>query len=176
MQFSKHFYIKVMVIIITTFLITNSLLSSRLPFIKNKLVTSKEKFFSFLFIGSCTLFQRHVEFNRLPSVNFLTCYSCSYYSFMHKGILLFLFSIRFSFVQTKNKDRIQRRSKFLNQLIQTLSQWSGTEKYLCVFVYSKSRSSLNPWLFQQTFIKEFPVVFFLIVFHAKRWYSSLAKK
>ena len=38
--------------------------------------SGNEKYFCFLFKASCALLQSHAEFN------FLTCYSCSYYSFM----------------------------------------------------------------------------------------------
>ena len=37
----------------------------------------------FLFIASRALLQSHAEFNRLLQRNFLTCYSCLYYSSMH---------------------------------------------------------------------------------------------
>ena len=40
------------------------------------------KYFCFLFITSRVLLQSHAEFNRLLWKNFLTCYSCLYYSSM----------------------------------------------------------------------------------------------
>ena len=41
--------------------------------------SGNEKYLRFLFIGSCPLLQRYVEFIRLLK-GFLTCYFCSYYS------------------------------------------------------------------------------------------------
>ena len=41
----------------------------------------------FLFIANRSLLQSHFEFNKLLLRNFLTCYSCSYYSSMVKHIL-----------------------------------------------------------------------------------------
>ena len=52
-------------------------------FVFSKLVVySNEKYFCFLFIASCALLESHAKCNRLLLRNFLTCYSCSYYSFM----------------------------------------------------------------------------------------------
>ena len=54
-------------------------------FVFSKLVVySNEKYFCFLFIASCALLESHAKCNRLLLRNFLTCYSCSYYSSMLK--------------------------------------------------------------------------------------------
>ena len=80
---------KIIVTIIPTNLVTK--LSSFYHFldIRNKnfvfsklVVYSNEKYFCFLFIASCALLESHAKCNRLLLRNFLTCYSCSYYSFM----------------------------------------------------------------------------------------------
>ena len=82
---------KIIVTIIPTDLVTNLLLSSFF-FLSYKPKTrtwfsaswwsGNEKYFCFLFIGSRALLQSHAEVNRLLYRNFLTCYSCSYYSSM----------------------------------------------------------------------------------------------
>ena len=86
----EYFYMKIIVTIIAKYVVTNLFLSSF--FISYKLKTriwfsaswwsGNEKYFCFLFIASRALLQSHAEFNRLLERNFLTCYSCTYYSFM----------------------------------------------------------------------------------------------
>ena len=87
---------KIIVSIIPADLVTNSLLSYFCPFLQtkskyqvfSKLVVWLQEIFCFLFIASRALLQRHTEFNRILKRNFLTCYSCSYYSSMF--IFMFL--------------------------------------------------------------------------------------
>ena len=81
---------KIIVTIIPTDLVNNSLLSSFCPFLQtknknqffHKWWSGNEKYFYFLFIASHALLQSHAEFNRLLQMTFLACYSCSYYSSM----------------------------------------------------------------------------------------------
>ena len=47
--------------------------------------SGNKKYFCFFFVASRALLQSHAEFNRLLKRNFLTSYSCSYYSFMHQS-------------------------------------------------------------------------------------------
>ena len=82
------FYMKIIATIIPKDLGIDSLLSCFCPFLqtKNKIKFSgswwsgNKKYFCFLFRASCAPLQSHVEFSRLLLRNFLTCYSCSYYS------------------------------------------------------------------------------------------------
>ena len=76
---------KIIVTIIPTDLVTNSLLSSFCPFWqaknKNQVFSNwwsgNEKYFCVLFKASCALLQSHAKFNTVLWRNFLTCYSCS---------------------------------------------------------------------------------------------------
>ena len=94
-EFERHFCMKIIVTIILTNSVANSLLFLFWPFIetKNKVFrgwSSGSEKIILLFVDSRALFQRYVEFNRLSEKNFLTCYSCSYYSSMiHYKLLLF---------------------------------------------------------------------------------------
>ena len=47
----------------------------------SKMVVWQQEIFFLLFIASHRLLQSHVKFNRRLKRNFLTCYSCLYYSF-----------------------------------------------------------------------------------------------
>ena len=47
--------------------------------------SSNEKYFCFLFVASRILLQRYAKFNRFLQRNFLTRYSCSYYSSVSSG-------------------------------------------------------------------------------------------
>ena len=81
---------KIIVTIIPTRLVTNSLLFLFCSFVEtknnnqlsSKLVVWYRETFLFLFMVSRALLQRYAEFNRLLWKDFLTCYSCSYYSCM----------------------------------------------------------------------------------------------
>ena len=80
---------EIVVTIIPTDLAAKSLLFFFCPFLqtKNKNQASvrwwsgNKKYFFLLFIASHRLLQSHVKFNRRLKRNFLTCYSCLYYSF-----------------------------------------------------------------------------------------------
>ena len=83
-KFERYFYMKIIVTIIPTDLVTNFFYplfvlsctpKTRIRFSRSWW-SGNEKYFCFLFKASCALLQSHAEFN------FLTCYSCSYYSFM----------------------------------------------------------------------------------------------
>ena len=81
---------KRIVIIIPTDLVTNSALSFFIFFYKQKTRihfsagwwSGNKIYFCFLLIASRAFLQSYAEFNKLLSRYFLTCYSCSYYSFM----------------------------------------------------------------------------------------------
>ena len=83
---------KIIVTIISKYLVTNLLLSSFSISYKLKTRTwfsgswwsGKEKKFCLLFIVSRALLQSHAEFNRILYRNLPTCYSCSYCSSMIK--------------------------------------------------------------------------------------------
>ena len=80
---------KRIVAIIPPDLVTTSILSSLYFFLTNhkvcgSLVPRKNIFF--LFIVSRALLKSRVEFNRPLEMNFLTCHSCSYYSFVMQSI------------------------------------------------------------------------------------------
>ena len=83
-QFEEYLYIKTVVTIYPTGLVTNWLLSSFCPFLKTKFSAScwsgYKKQSCFLFIASRTLLQSHPKFNILLQKKFLTCYSCLHYS------------------------------------------------------------------------------------------------
>ena len=107
---------KIIVTIIPTDLVTNSLLSIFFvlfykPTTKIRFSTSwwygNEKYFCILFITSRALLQSHAEFNRLLSRNFLTCYFCSYYS---SNILVdqcLLIELHYGFQNWQCKSRLQ---------------------------------------------------------------------
>ena len=95
-EFERHSYIGVIVIIIVTNLVVSSFRFYNLVFLPEKKAKTRINFspswwsgnynyFCFLFTASHALLQRHAEFNRLLKRNFLTCYSCSYSSFMFYG-------------------------------------------------------------------------------------------
>ena len=81
--------------IIPTDLVTNSLLSSFWTFLQTKTRirfsaswwSGNEKYFCSLFIASRALLQSDAEFNRLLKRNFITCYSCLYFSSMTLSML-----------------------------------------------------------------------------------------
>ena len=82
---------KTIVTIIFTELVTNLLLSfffvlfykpkARIRF-PASWWSGNEKYFRFLFITSHALLQNHADFNRFLKRDYLTCYSCLYYSSM----------------------------------------------------------------------------------------------
>ena len=82
------------------------------------LVTRNISFFFFLFIACHALFQSHAEFNRLLYRNFLTCYSCSYYSSMVKLKLKKIYLIKLN-----NASKI--RDKFLTYMFGKIGSPSG---------------------------------------------------
>ena len=49
--------------------------------------SGNEKYFCFLFTASRALLQSHAELKRLLQRNFLTCYSCLYYSYTVEAII-----------------------------------------------------------------------------------------
>ena len=68
-------------------IIVNIIPAEFLPFLTNQKnqvfsMSGNEKYFCILFVASLALIHSHSEFNRLLLRNFLTCYSCSYYSSM----------------------------------------------------------------------------------------------
>ena len=85
-EFEIHFYMKIIVTIILTNLVTNSLLSLFCPFVEtktknqifSKIVACNKTYFCFLFLASRALLQRYAKFNKLVQKDFLTCCSCSY--------------------------------------------------------------------------------------------------
>ena len=83
--------------IIVTIILTNFIANHPYPFFVFVETKNENEIFSnlvawyqkkcVLFITSCTLLQRHAEFNRISRRIFLTCYSYSYYSSMLGGTL-----------------------------------------------------------------------------------------
>ena len=78
-QFDRHFYMRVIVILIPTNLVTSSLLSLCFSFGRKQKLrigflvswwSGNKKYYFFLFLASSVLFQRHNEFNRLI-INFI---------------------------------------------------------------------------------------------------------
>ena len=63
--------------------------------------SGNEKYFCFLFKSSRALLSNHTEFNRFLKRNFLTCYSCSYYTLCKKCQYMELFWSAFSCIWTE---------------------------------------------------------------------------
>ena len=88
----RDIFTKIVVTIIPTDLVTNLLVSSFCPFLQTKTRiwfsaswwSGNKKYFCLLFMESRALLQSHTEFKDFYKRNFLTCYSCSYYSSMFR--------------------------------------------------------------------------------------------